>query len=379
MAGSLTLWQASLVVDLLATALLRIDPTRSVLTLHHLNLVRLAYTSNNIEPALPVLEKTIIFYPGAKPTLAPKFLCDTTLHPTAYITPETGLGLKVVPSNVLKYDAMRALCFIQQRSWQQAFDALQRVITYPAGPGVCSNIMADSFQKWQLVGLLLNGKAPSLPASVSTSAQNIYLTTGKAYVAISQAFESNTADALIKEYGRCTQEEWIADGNLGLIKAVLSHYQRWKIADLRHIYTKISLEQIRTLTQSAETGASLDSEQQVLDLVQDMIATGMLKGEVVPAAADGSTPAHLVFHSLTEELSSAAFAGEMAETTQRIAALAPLVETLSERLETSREYVRHMARDAKFKDKSVGFAGGSHPFEAQVDDEDLMIGLSTTR
>lgn len=379
MAGSLTLWQASLVVDLLATALLRIDPTGSVLTLHHLALVHLAYTSNNIEPALPVLEKTIIFYPGAKPTLAPKFLCDTTVHPTAYITPETGLGFKVVPSLVLKYDALRALCFIQRRSWQQAFDALQRVITYPAGPGVCSTIMADSFQKWQLVGLLLNGKAPSLPASMSLSAQNIYLTTGKAYASISQAFESNTADALIKEYGRCTQEEWIADGNLGLIKAVLSHYQCWKIADLRHIYTKISLEQIRTLTESAETGDSLDSEQQVCDLVQDMIATGMLKGEVVPAAADGSKPAHLVFHSLTEELSSAAFAGEMAETTQRIAALAPLVETLSERLETSREYVRHMVRDAKFKDKSLGFVGGSHPFEAQVDDEDLMIGLSTTR
>jgi COP9 signalosome complex subunit 3 len=124
-----TLWQASLVVDLLATALLRIDPTGSVLTAHHLTLVRLAYTSNNIEPALPVLEKNIIFYPGAKPTLAPKFLCDAAAHPTAYITPETGLGSRVTPSTVLKYDALRALCFIQRRSWQQAFDSLQRVIT----------------------------------------------------------------------------------------------------------------------------------------------------------------------------------------------------------------------------------------------------------
>ncbi|KAK1836252.1 COP9 signalosome complex subunit 3 [Podospora conica] len=370
---------APLVVDLLATALLRIDPTGSVLTTHHLTLVRLAYTTNSIEPALPVLEKTVVFFPGSKPTLAPRLLCDMAAHPTTYITPETGFGANVTPSTVLKYDALRALCFIQRRSWQQAFDSLQHVITYPTAPGVCSNIMADCFQKWQLVGLLLNGKAPSLPFSVATS--NIYQTTGKAYIAIAQAFESNTAEALIKEYGRYTQDEWVADGNLGLVKAVLSHYQRWKIADLRHIYTKISLEQIRTLTQSAETGASLGSEQQILNLVQDMIATGMLKGEVVPAA--NGKPAHLVFHSLTEELSSATFAASMSETTHRIAALAPLVDALCERLETSREYVRHMTRDSnKFNTKDrYGAAGGGgsggHPFEEQVDDEDLMIGLST--
>ena len=365
-------------MDLLATAMLRIDPTGSVLTTHHYNLAHLAYTTNNIEPALPVLEKTIIFFPGAKASLSPKLLCDMSLHPSEYITTQTGLGGKIDASIVLKYDTFRALSFIQRRSWQQAFDVLQNVVTFPTAPGVCSTIMSDAFQKWQLVGLLLNGKAPTLPTPVSISTTNIYQTTGKPYIAIAKAFESDTAKKLITEYEQFTQEEWRADGNLGLVQAVLSHYQRWKIADLRNIYTKISLEQIRTLTESAETGAPLETEQQVLDLVQDMISTGMLKGEVKPAA-DGK-PAHLVFHSLTEDLSESAFALKMAETAQRLAALRPIVDTINDRMETTREYVRFLVREAKTKDKLSSIGGGmSQPFDLQVEDEDLMIGSSAAR
>ncbi|KAK0638748.1 hypothetical protein B0T16DRAFT_431846 [Cercophora newfieldiana] len=362
------LFPASVAVDLLATAILRIDPTGTMFTSHHLPLVRLAYFTDNVEPALPVIQKDIVFFPGIK-SGADGRPCDMDLSPPAYITPESGLTEKIKNSTVLEYDLLVAKCFIQRRSWQQAFDALERIVSYPSKDHACSKVMIEAYNKWTLVGLLLNGKPPTLPASVSSNIRKAYSVLGKPYASIAEAFEVKTAAALKAEIESLGPQFWAEEVNLGLVNYVLSHYQRWMIVNLRDIYTKISLEDIRKLTQSAETGKELDTEAQVLALLQDMISSGMLNGRV-EAAADGK-PAHLVFLAPTEELSEAEFATQMLQTAQRIKDLGPIVKATNERLATSREYIRYLARDQKGNGKGIEFGG----FETTVEDEDLMTGI----
>ncbi|EAQ92380.1 hypothetical protein CHGG_00615 [Chaetomium globosum CBS 148.51] len=359
----------SLVLDWLTSGdMFPIDPTGSVLTNHHVALVKLAYTTDNIELALPLLEKNIVFYPGVKGLQEPRPLGSPDLPPASYVTVEAGLTKQLSSSDVLQYDLFRGLCFIQRRSWSQALDALERVITYPArDTHSCSKIMVEAHNKWVLVGLLLEGKAPTLPTITAPGAQKAFSALGKPYQSIGSAFGENTARALKTEYEGLGPQFFSEENNLNLIRLVIQHYQRWQILKLRQVYTKVSLEKIRTRTQSAETGAPLATETEVAQLVQQMIDEGMLSG-VVERPTDG--PAYLSFHVPDEELSEAGFGQKMLQTAQRLKGLEPIVRATNERLGTNRDYVRFLAgQQKKDKDWQRDYGVG---FMNQVEDEDLM-------
>lgn len=362
----------SVAVDLLATALLRVDPSGSVLTSHHLPLVTLAYSTDNIDPVLPVIEKTIVFYAGIRSTDS-RPLSDPKLPPVAYVTPESGLTAKLNTTTVLKYDLHVGMCFMQKKMWQKAFDALERVVTYPTKDSGCSKIMVEAHNKWLLVGLLLNGKTPQLPATTSQSVQKSYSTLGKPYASICEAFEKDKANFLKAEFENLGNQFWLQDGNLGLIRSVMSHYQRWQIINLREVYTKISLGQIRRCTQNAETGGPLGSDAEVETLIQTMIDEGMLNG-VIEKPLEDDMPAHLVFLTPTEDLSEADFAKKMLTTANRIKDLAPIIQATNERLATTPDYLRYVTRE-QGKEKGGHGRGAGNSFELQVEDEDLMTGI----
>ncbi|KXX81805.1 COP9 signalosome complex subunit 3 [Madurella mycetomatis] len=370
-----TLFPASVAVDLLATALLRLDSTGSVLTSHHVALVKLAYTTDDIAPALPVLEKNVVFYPGMKGSHETRPWCDKGLPPAAYITVESGLTKQLSCNDVLQYDFLRGLCFIQRRSWQQALDALERVITYPTKDNTsCSKIMVEAHNKWILVGLLLNGKTPPLPPTTGLGPQKAYSSLGKPYQSFAKAFEETTASTLKTEFESLGPQFWAEENNYNLVRLVLQHYQRWQILRLRQVYTKISLEQIRMRTQNAETAEPLQSEGEIEALVQSMIDDGMLSG-LIERPADGSS-AYLTFLTPSEELSETEFAEKMMQSAQRIKDLGPLVKTTDERLASSRDYIRFLVNQQR-KDKDAGARDYNIAFVNQVEDEDLMTGLVT--
>ncbi|KAL2167863.1 hypothetical protein VTG60DRAFT_692 [Thermothelomyces hinnuleus] len=367
------LFPASVAVDLLTTALLRLDPTGSVLTSYHVALVKLAFTTDNVEPALPLLEKNIVFYPGAKGLQETRPLGSLDLPPASYMTVETRLTKQLSSSDVLQYDLLRGLCFIQRRAWAQAFDALERVVTYPAKDShSCSKIMVEAHNKWILVGLLLNGKTPTPPSYTAPGAQKTFAALGKPYHSIGKAFEESTAERLKTEFEDLGPQFFSEENNLSLMRLVLQHYQRWQVLNLRNIYTTVSLEQIRVRTQSAETAAPLATEAEVERLVKDMIDEGMLRG-AIERPIDGGL-AYLVFHEPNEELSEAEFAQRMLRTAQRLKEVESLVRATNERLGTSRDYVRYLAGQQKKGGKDAQRDYGSS-FVNQVEDEDLMTGV----
>ncbi|KAK3403070.1 hypothetical protein B0T20DRAFT_16409 [Sordaria brevicollis] len=373
------LFPASVAAEVVTAALLRLDPSGSVLTSHHCHIVELAYNTGNVEAVLPLIEKPIIYMP-AKGMSTSQPVSDMSLPPPAYINLDTELTYALTSSMVLQYDFISGLCFIERRRWQQAFDALERCVTYPARDGGCSKIMTEAYNKWILVGLLLTGQPPTLPDTTSQAAKKIFAIQGKPYKLLAQAFQSNTAADLIREFEVINSEHLQNEANVELAKLVLAHYQRWQIINMRNIYTTISLEKIRERTQSAETGQPLSTVEAVDQLVQSMIVDGSLQGEIA-RPTDGS-PAFLAFLSAPAQgMSEVEFSAKMNKVAQGIMALQPVIEATNKRLASNREYINHTirrqfdaAREQKLGMQSVGGGFEESSFHIE-EEEDLMSGL----
>lgn len=374
-------FQHDVKVGLVANAILRIDPTGSMLTSHHLDLVYLAHNTDTAEHAFEVLDKQIVYFPGMAQdqsggygysnALPQKRLCNMSLPPTDYIKQETGLTLNLDVEKVLEYDFYSGLLYCSREQWHKARAAFERVITHPTREGGVSKIMADAYKKWLLVSLLVNGRTPEMPTNAGSNAKKAYETVGAAYAAIASHFDAMAAVALKKEVEDHAQE-WRADLNLGLVRQVLAAHQKWQIMDLRKVYSKVALSDIRLTTFSAETGAVLPSDEEVDSLIQGMIESGMLKGVI--EKPEGK-PAYLKYLSEAEELSETEYKKEIASAMLRMKELEGIYRTTNARLSTNPYWVKHVIREQKREKENSGQATLPQGFDTEVEDEDLMSGV----
>ncbi|KAI5858168.1 hypothetical protein GGS23DRAFT_586879 [Durotheca rogersii] len=371
-AGSGQLLPPSVAVETLALAILNLEPTGSILTSSHLLLAKLAYTTNNIEPALDVIDKKIVFYPGMANCGEPKYLCDLSLSPPAYISRDTGLTSPLKSSSIMEYDLLCGLMYSSRRDWSKACQAFERVVTFPTREGGASKIMVEAYKKWLLVSLLSKGNLGETPPYTGATAAKLYLNFTKPYATIAGLFVADDAEEL-KAHAEKNAQLWSDDGNTGLIHEVLAAYQKWQVISLERIYSKISLSEIREQTTSAETGGRLENDEAIETLIQNMIISGMLKG-VIEKNDDGLS--YLTFLPPSTNLSEHEFARELATTAARLKKLQPIFKATNERLSTNRDYIKHVIKDAKQREKSEQDPIGS--FDAHVDDEDLMGGVVAT-
>ncbi|SPN97419.1 related to COP9 signalosome complex subunit 3 [Cephalotrichum gorgonifer] len=360
-------------VDAVATALLRLDPSGSVFTSTHSVFANLVYSTGCIDEARPILEKPAIFYPD--PTSQPKLLCDELLAPVAYITKYTGLTADLTTSSVLEYDMMRALIFIQERRWAPALDALERCINFPTDEVAVSSIMVQAFYKWVLVSLILHGRIIGLPGSPSAATTLAYETSGEPYVRLDTYFAEEDASGLL-EHKRQHKSTFAADRNLGLVDEVLVSFQKWQIVRLGDLYSKISISEIRQLSQSAVTGKSLETDGEVLQLVRAMIEAKVLDGRL-QSPGDGQ-PEYLEFLQASEgALTEAEFARQVAAATADLDVVSAVFKTTNAGLARNQEYVKYMRQEKRRREKDP--EGRMHDlgvdFENQIEDEDLMLGV----
>ncbi|KAI1459278.1 hypothetical protein F4805DRAFT_92639 [Annulohypoxylon moriforme] len=362
----------SAAVEALATAILKLDPTGSLLTPSHIFLVKLAYNTNTIEPVLPVIDKNIVFFPGMANYGEPKYLCDLTLPPPVYLSRETGLTGTLKSSSVLEYDLLRGMIYCSRRDWAKAYDAFEQVVSFPTREGGTSKIMIEAYKKWVLVSLLSKGKLVEPQSYTGAAASKLYGSLGKPYQAVAMLFVTDNVQALKTEVEKNNQL-WFEDANTGLIQEVLAAYQKWRVLGLEQIYSKISLPEIRQLTTSAETGEVLEKDEDVETLIQNMIISGMLNG-VIEKNDDGTS--FLTFISPSTLLSEEDFANKLTSTAQRLQQLHLYFNTTRERLSTSKEYIKHLIKEEKRVEKNE--PDPTLAFDAQVDDEDLMGGVVAT-
>ncbi|KAH9900152.1 hypothetical protein F4778DRAFT_782266 [Xylariomycetidae sp. FL2044] len=363
-----TILPPSVAVEVLATALLRLDPTGSMLTSHHFHLARLAYTTDNIPSALTVMDKNIVFYPGMTSQNETVRLCDMSLPPTAYIGRWTGLTGPLKPPAIVEYDLLRGMMYCSLRDWEKACSAFERAITFPTRDGGASKIMVEAYKKWVLVSLLAQGKQSDLPSYTGAMVNKLYGTLGKPYTNVASHFATENVEALRME-AENNNTIFAEDCNTGLMQEVLAAYQKWRVLRLQDIYSKISITEIRKQTKSAETGAVLGKDEDVEMLIQNMIIAGMLKG-VIEKNDDGT--AFLTFLPPSIQHSEQDFAKDLAETAVRLKQLQPIFKATRERLATHKEYIKHLAKDSKRTDNKTGPNEPNFMFDPQIDEEDLM-------
>ncbi|RYC61375.1 hypothetical protein CHU98_g4830 [Xylaria longipes] len=357
-------------IETLAAAILNLDPSGTMLTSSHLLLTRLAYDTDHIQPALPVIDKDIVFYPGMANHENALYLCDLELSPPSYISKNTGLTALLKSSMVLEYDLLCGMMYCARREWEKARAAFERVVTFPTKDGGCSKIMVEAFKKWILVSLLSEGRQSATPAHANTWTIKCLGILGRPYISLATAFATDDVQQLKLEADRNTQV-WRDDGNIGLVQEVIAAYQKWRVLSLQDLYTKISIAEIRQQTKSAETGEALNNDEDVEALIQNMIIAGMLKG-AIEKNDDGTK--FLIFLSPTTHLSEKEFSEETQRTVHKLNELNTIFHATNQRLGTSKEYIKWTVKDSK-RDKSTEAQDPTLGFEAQIDDEDLMGGI----
>lgn len=364
--------QAKVAVELLVTAILHLDPSGSIFTSTHLVLARLAYASNIVEPALLVLDADILFYPCISSSKETRhLLCDPDLPPSAFLTPVSGLTKPLKSVTVLEYNFLRGMLYISRKNWPKALAALEQVVSHPSRNKGVSKIMTEAHKKWLLVGLLNQGTAPRLPSYTSPTAQSSYQAMNEAYSAFASLFHTDQVDRLRASFDTNSQT-WEADGNASLVAEAMSAYQKWQIINLRQVFMRVSISEVRRTTRSAETGEPLVDDETTLALVRDMIGSGLLVGEVETGQDDEEC--YLAFGDAHSVMSEAEFAKEVVCSQQSIEALSSQYRLTNERLTANKDYVWHLIREQRRleTDKDADTAVG---FDTQIEDEDLMTGV----
>jgi COP9 signalosome complex subunit 3 len=133
-----------------------------MLTSNHISLVNIALDSGQYEAALPVLEKPYVFLPMADQAVSN--LGAKNASPWAYILPRAYLTGIITRDNIMRYDEACGLIFGRLRRWKDAHAAFGRIVAFPSRDASVTVMMAESYKKWVLTGLLALGHAPKMPS-----------------------------------------------------------------------------------------------------------------------------------------------------------------------------------------------------------------------
>lgn len=322
---------------------------------------------------MKVLNSDILFYPTALVDYdSSSCLCEKTLAPSDFITPATGLTEPLKSTSVLEYNLVRGLIYISRRDWSRAVSALGQVISHPCKERAVSKIMTECHKKWILAGLMDQGVAPALPCYTSLAAQSSYPVSGSLYITVATLFGSGKAAELKKEV-EARHQTWAEDGNASLMAEVMAAFKKWQIINLRRLYQRVSVSEVRRCVLDAETGEHLRDDETTLSLLREMMDSGMLPGEVELGGEHGQTP-YLAFRDSESSLSEKEFAREAARCHDQLQWLGKQYRLADERLGGSKDYGRHVVREQKRAEMDKE-ADGAIGFEAQIEDEDLMTGV----
>ncbi|OLN85971.1 COP9 signalosome complex subunit 3 [Colletotrichum chlorophyti] len=356
-------------IQIVAIALKRLDPESAVLTSIHLAVVKLAYETVNTDQVLPIIESPWVFLPGMKDQARPAYLCDLKASPATYINPSTQLTEYITREAVMEHDFMVGLIFTSKLRWADAHKAYQRIVAWPSKDTVASKIMSDAHKRWILTGLLAQGRTPTPPTHISPGAMKSYVALSKVYADVASTFSSPNVEQL-RALVEKNAETWNTDQTTTLVKEVVKAYQKWQILGLADVYCKISVPEIRQQTYNAETADKLETDQQVEDLLQDMLNSGMLQGSLENSSDDVK---YITFHPRDEEIDYTEYQKKINDDT-RMKRLSKWTQASEARLAASKDYAKHIIREQKRQDKE-GQTHAEFGFDASVEDEDLMTGI----
>jgi len=149
------------------------------------------------------------------------------------------------------------------KKFEKALEFFQLALTLPSR--VLSLVQVESYKRFILSGLILNGEVPQLPMKLTSQVvlRNIDRIT-QPYVELQRAFKKGV-DAVEKVFKE-NSEFYKKDHTSGLVKQAIESLNRRNIHRLTNTYITLSLQDI---AQSAHLKGPKEAERIVLNMIED--------------------------------------------------------------------------------------------------------------
>lgn len=140
----------------LKDAIIRIDPTSTILTITHVYLVRMCLLAKAYKSARQIIDQTIFSIPSAADQLYFQRSLDDSTKKIARYTYPFELSANLTYADHLQYFLYSGMIYMSLKEWRKASHFLSIVISSPVVNAV-SVIQVEAYKKWVLVNLLEKG------------------------------------------------------------------------------------------------------------------------------------------------------------------------------------------------------------------------------
>lgn len=205
-------------IQVLTSAIEKIQLTESQLTPLHSDLCQLSLCSKLFEPALRFLDIDVTTIASGD---------DSQDSTTKYF---------------LLYYYYGGMIYTAVKNYDRALYHFEVAISTPAM--AMSHIMLESYKKYILVSLILNGKQNSTPKYSSQVIGRFMKPLSQPYHELSNVFTNNSTPEALRSVISKYQDIFNRDNNMGLVKQVLSTLYKKKIQRLTKTFLTLSLSDV---------------------------------------------------------------------------------------------------------------------------------------
>ncbi|KAL9082898.1 MAG: hypothetical protein Q9159_006099 [Coniocarpon cinnabarinum] len=331
----------SLAFSHVTDALLHLDPSGSVLTSLHCDLLHLASARQCTRDVLPLLDKEISNIPTKAGVHIEGFHWSDEDCPSAvFISIEGGFSDQLGLENIQEYFILGSLAYIGARNWRRAIFLLEHVLTTPVS-GVANGLMVEAYDKWILLNLIQHGSSPGQPRTVPQSVMKHIRSTSKPYEALRDAYVKENGAKLLAEVIE-GDEIWKRDGNAGLVQRVLADHKRRSVTKLGSIFAAVPLQ---TVSERLSIPQS-----HVQSYLARLVAEGAIDArlEQTPSGLEVLRFVQLSYDKTVAE-TEGSLRDQLIERTLRLKKLADAVNDADQQLSMSRAYLDHVRKARRSK------------------------------
>ncbi|KXJ29960.1 COP9 signalosome complex subunit 3 [Exaiptasia diaphana] len=173
------------------------------------------------------------------------------------------MGGKFDSKALLSYYYYGGMIYAALKNYDRALYFFEVAVTCPAMD--VSHIMLESYKKFILVSLILNGKISGLPKYTSNVVQRFLKPLSSPYHELANTYASNNPSDLQATIAK-HQETFARDNNVGLVKQVRSSIYKKNILRLTKTFLTLSLTDMANRVQ---LNSPREAEQHILHMIED--------------------------------------------------------------------------------------------------------------
>jgi COP9 signalosome complex subunit 3 len=167
------------------------------------------------------------------------------------------------PRDMLLYYYYGGMIYIGLKQFEKALRSFDTALSVPAYG--LNAIMVESFKKYVLVSLLVNGKFLGISKHASNVVHRHMKTYCSAYTDFANAYGDSDTDKVHK-LANDNAEAYMKDNNLGLVKQCIAALYRRNIRKLTETYMTLSLADI---AKSIKVSSVKEAETQLLKMIEN--------------------------------------------------------------------------------------------------------------